>query len=149
MLSLFAHFTNHCNHSTHKFFSVCCFHQSLSGDGSQECPLFPCSRSYRLATVSQLTRCQSQSYVTTDGQSASLFWCQAPIWSLRPDFYYCQTVVGLMVRGALSDERTSNCYAYKISALIAHKRSLLCCCFQLLPCRHACLRSRCLVTAVV
>jgi uncharacterized membrane protein len=33
-----------------------------------------------------------QSYVTTGGQSASLSWCQAPIWSLRTDFYYCQTV---------------------------------------------------------
>jgi hypothetical protein len=36
--------------------------------------------------------CQSQSYVTTDGQSASLSWNKAPIWGLRPDFYYCQTV---------------------------------------------------------
>jgi hypothetical protein len=27
----------------------------------------------------------SQSYVTTDCQSASLSWCQAPIWGLRPD----------------------------------------------------------------
>jgi hypothetical protein len=25
---------------------------------------------------------------TTDGQSASLFWCQAPIWSLWPDFCF-------------------------------------------------------------
>jgi hypothetical protein len=25
---------------------------------------------------------QSQSYDTTNGQSASLSWCQAPIWSL-------------------------------------------------------------------
>jgi hypothetical protein len=30
---------------------------------------------------------QSQNYVTTDGQSSSLFRCQAPIWGLRPDFY--------------------------------------------------------------
>jgi hypothetical protein len=52
------------------------------------------------------TQSQSQSYVTTDGQSASLFWCQAPIWGLRPDFYYCQTVAGLLLFGALSDERT-------------------------------------------
>jgi hypothetical protein len=42
----------------------------------------------------------------TDGQSASLSWCQAPIWGLRPDFYYCQTVEGLLIWGALSDERT-------------------------------------------
>jgi hypothetical protein len=33
---------------------------------------------------------QSQNYVTTDDQSASLSWCQAPIWGLRPDFYYCR-----------------------------------------------------------
>jgi hypothetical protein len=31
----------------------------------------------------------SLSYVTTDGQSASLSWNKAPIWGLRPDFYYC------------------------------------------------------------
>jgi hypothetical protein len=48
---------------------------------------------------------QSPSYVTTDGQSVSLSWCQAPIWCLRPDFYYCQTVPGFFTWGALSDER--------------------------------------------
>jgi hypothetical protein len=47
-----------------------------------------------------------KSYVTTDGQSASLSWWQAPIWGLRPDFYYCQTVAGLLTWNALSDERT-------------------------------------------
>jgi hypothetical protein len=49
---------------------------------------------------------QSQSYVTTDSQSASLSWWQAPIWGLRPNFYYCQTVAGLLMWGALPDERT-------------------------------------------
>jgi hypothetical protein len=39
--------------------------------------------------------------------SASLSWCQAPIWGLRPDFYYCQTAVGFLMWGDLSDERTS------------------------------------------
>jgi hypothetical protein len=47
-----------------------------------------------------------QSYVTTDGQSASLSYCQAPIWGLRPDFYYCQTIAGLLMWHVLSDERT-------------------------------------------
>jgi hypothetical protein len=28
----------------------------------------------------------SQSYITTDSQSASLSWCQAPIWDPRPIF---------------------------------------------------------------
>jgi hypothetical protein len=48
---------------------------------------------------------ESESYVTTDGQSASLSWNKAPIWGLRPGFYYCQTVTGLLMWGALSDER--------------------------------------------
>jgi hypothetical protein len=48
---------------------------------------------------------ESESYVTTDGQSASLSWNKASIWGLRPDFYCCQTVAGLMW-GTLSDERT-------------------------------------------
>jgi hypothetical protein len=31
---------------------------------------------------------ESESYVTTDGQSASLPWYKAPIRGLRPDFYF-------------------------------------------------------------
>jgi hypothetical protein len=49
---------------------------------------------------------QSQSYVTTDGQPASLSWNKAPIWGLRPDLDYCLTIAGLLIWGALSDERT-------------------------------------------
>jgi hypothetical protein len=49
---------------------------------------------------------ESESYVTTDGQSASLSWSKVPIWGLRPDLCYCQTVVGLFMWDALSDERT-------------------------------------------
>jgi hypothetical protein len=49
---------------------------------------------------------ESESYVTTDGQSASLSWYKAPLWSPRSDFYYCQTVPDLLMSGALSDERT-------------------------------------------
>jgi hypothetical protein len=44
--------------------------------------------------------------VTTDGQSASLSWCQTPNWGPRAEFYYCQTVAGLLMWGPLSDERT-------------------------------------------
>jgi hypothetical protein len=46
-----------------------------------------------------------ESYVTTDGQSAILSWNKAPIWSLQPDFYYCQTVAGFLMWSAFSDER--------------------------------------------
>jgi hypothetical protein len=49
---------------------------------------------------------QSRSYVTIDGQSASLSGCQAPIWGPKQDFYYCQTVAGLLKCGALTGERT-------------------------------------------
>jgi hypothetical protein len=49
---------------------------------------------------------ESESHVTTDGQSASLSWCQETIWGLGPDFYYCQTVAGLLIWDALSGERT-------------------------------------------
>jgi hypothetical protein len=41
----------------------------------------------------------------TDGQSASLSWKKAPILGLRQHFYYCQTVAGLLMWGAVSDER--------------------------------------------
>jgi hypothetical protein len=50
---------------------------------------------------------ESELYVTTDGQPASLSWNKAPFRGLRPDFYYCLTVAGLLILGALSDERTS------------------------------------------
>jgi hypothetical protein len=48
---------------------------------------------------------ERQSYITTDGQSARLSSNKASIWGLRPDLYYCHTVAGLFVKGALSDER--------------------------------------------
>jgi hypothetical protein len=47
----------------------------------------------------------SQSHVTTDDQSASFSWNKAPIWGLRPDFHYCQTIAGLLIWGA-----TGYCY---------------------------------------
>jgi hypothetical protein len=53
-----------------------------------------------------MLRPESESYVTTDGQPASLSWNKAPFWGLRPDLYYCLTVAGLLILGALSDERT-------------------------------------------
>jgi hypothetical protein len=54
---------------------------------------------------------ESEPYITTDGLSASLSWNKARIWGLRPDWYYCQTVAGLLTWGALSDEKTSTWFA--------------------------------------
>jgi hypothetical protein len=49
---------------------------------------------------------ESESYVTTDGQSASLSWNIALFSGLQPDFYYYQTVSGPLMWDALSEERT-------------------------------------------
>jgi hypothetical protein len=54
--------------------------------------------------VSPMTS-ESESYLTTDSQPASLSWNKAPFWGLRPDLYYCLTVAGLLIWGVLSDER--------------------------------------------
>jgi hypothetical protein len=57
-------------------------------------------------TIEDLMCAESESYVMTDGQPAGLSWNQAPFWGLRPDLYYCLTVAGFFIWGALSDERT-------------------------------------------
>jgi hypothetical protein len=49
---------------------------------------------------------ESESYITIHGQSTSVSWNKAPTWGLRPDFYYCLRLAGLLIWGALSDERT-------------------------------------------
>jgi hypothetical protein len=51
--------------------------------------------------IHHVSESESESYVTTDGQSASLSWDRASIWGLR-----CQIIAGLLMWGALSDERT-------------------------------------------
>jgi hypothetical protein len=61
---------------------------------------------HRLPYNSDELDSDSEAYVTTDGQSASLSWNKALIWGLRLDFYYCQTIAGLLLWSALSDERT-------------------------------------------
>jgi hypothetical protein len=56
-------------------------------------------------TPARIKDCQSESYVTIEGQWANLSWCQAPIWDPRQDFYYSQIVAGFLMWGALSGER--------------------------------------------
>jgi hypothetical protein len=60
-------------------------------------------RMYKCMYIQHIQSKQSQSYDTTDGQSASLPWDKAPIWGLLPNFQYCQTIACLMIWGALSD----------------------------------------------
>jgi hypothetical protein len=47
--------------------------------------ILPCALYPSPLSVQALSS-QSQ-YFTTDGQSASLSWCQGPIWDLRPNFF--------------------------------------------------------------
>jgi hypothetical protein len=51
---------------------------------------------------------------------ASLPWCPAPIWGPISYFCYCQTVAGLLMWGALSDERTGLSFT---TAAGPHQRS--------------------------
>jgi hypothetical protein len=47
---------------------------------------------------------ECQSYITTDSQSASLSWCQAPIWDPRPIFSLTNSVA-LVRERAIPTER--------------------------------------------
>jgi hypothetical protein len=60
--------------------------------------------------ISNRCQSQSQSYITTDGQSASPSWSQALIWDPRQIFPILSliivlTVSGLLMWGTLSDEK--------------------------------------------
>jgi hypothetical protein len=57
---------------------------------------------------------ETESYITTEGKSGSLSWNIVPIWGLRPDFYYCQTVADLLMWVDLSDERA--CLSFTVAA---------------------------------
>jgi hypothetical protein len=103
-----------------RFVFLFCYHHILQSIRNHPCRnlLLIILRSYRLATVSQLT-----------------------------PYSYCP----------LSTD--SHCPACNISARTAHKTPFLCCCFQFLPYKHACLqyqllyscffRGRCLATGLM
>jgi hypothetical protein len=119
---------SHCHFKSHMKFSFCSLNSFLPLFSScqfrrPDSIKFPAgwlleTQLFSIATNSTqvlfstvLCQSQSQSYVTTDGQSASLSWNKVPIWGLRPDFYYCLTVTGFLMSGALSDERTGLSFA--------------------------------------
>jgi hypothetical protein len=94
---------------------IICFTENIrTNDSSESCRLLVAASCLCRLSIHKRHRCcrcscsylVSQSHVTTDRHSARLSWNKAPIWELRPDFYYCQTVAGLLMWGALSDERT-------------------------------------------
>jgi hypothetical protein len=57
---------------------------------------------------------QSQNYVTTDGQSPSLAWCQTPSWAKEHIFVTFRQFRVFFIWGTLSDERT--CLSFIIAA---------------------------------
>jgi hypothetical protein len=63
-------------------------------------------------TLNPLPLSESESYVTTDSQSATLSWNKVPIWGLRPDINYCLIITVLFLWGALSHERTGLSFVY-------------------------------------
>jgi hypothetical protein len=44
-----------------------------------------------------LSESESESYITTDSQSASLSWNKAPIWGVRPHIYLSLTITALFL----------------------------------------------------
>jgi hypothetical protein len=92
--------------------------ESLQLLRSLSCPLaFNCTDQ---VLSSQTPLHLSQLFKVKVKPSASLSWNEAPIWGLWPDFYYCQTVAGLLMWGALSDERAG--LSFTIAAGL-HQRS--------------------------
>jgi hypothetical protein len=62
-------------------------------------PLRPCSSALWTGARFQIPVLESESYVTTDSQPASLSWNKAPIWDLRPDLCYLCDSYGLVLVG--------------------------------------------------
>jgi hypothetical protein len=100
-----------------KPFPPCCVFNSRSLATASNSEDFSASRAQILSPqppVQNSLTTESESYVTTDGQSASLSWYKAPIRGLRPDFFFfCRSEYGIRLTvmffipwDALSDERT-------------------------------------------
>jgi hypothetical protein len=75
----------------------------LLSRGSQQCPLLSCSCHCWLGTVSQL---KVEVMLRPMVSWSVCHGVKHPSGAPGPDFYCCQTVVGLLMVGTLSDERT-------------------------------------------
>jgi hypothetical protein len=106
-------------------------------------PQLSCSRPYLLATLSELqwrSQSQNQSYITIDGQSASLSWNKAPILGLRPDLYYCPTVASLLIWDAPSDERAGLWFTFACRPMCECIHSCMYLCIRTYPCMYIYMR---------
>jgi hypothetical protein len=76
-------------------------------------------------SLHSLYQSQSQSYVTTDGQSASVL-VSSPHLGPKIGFRYCQTVAGLLMWGTLSDEMTGLSFTITVCPCqLCHSRVLV------------------------
>jgi hypothetical protein len=73
-------------------------------------------RVWQATILAMFSNCESESYVTTDGQSASLSWNKSPIWGLWPHIYYSQTAA-VCWYGALTLTRGRVCNLQLLLAL--------------------------------
>jgi hypothetical protein len=56
-----------------------------------------CSWPFWTVVPTELFWSESESYITTDSQSASLSWNKAHIWGLRPDIYLSLTITAMFL----------------------------------------------------
>jgi hypothetical protein len=75
--------------------------------------------------VTTCTIYSGSDYFATDGQSASLFWCRAPIWIPWPDFYYCRTFAVFMLWRPPWREDGSVIYSYNLLSLSGPTRDIV------------------------
>jgi hypothetical protein len=53
---------------------------------------------WKYSNLPPQSQSQSQSYITIDGQSACLSWCQKPIWEARPTFLLLSLIIFRQLR---------------------------------------------------
>jgi hypothetical protein len=101
------------NHVSNFYTNIYCYYNKHKDElQSEDLKVAGCRFSSTLSSFgltaerSLVSESDSESYITTDGQLASLSWNKASVWGLRSDFYFCQTFAGFLVWGALSDEKT-------------------------------------------
>jgi hypothetical protein len=81
----------------------------------------------RLASRNSAASSESESYVTTDGQSATLSWNKAPLWGLRPRSKHSLSILGKACLRKLLDCCTRiRCRGIMFTESLPSNKRLLC-----------------------
>jgi hypothetical protein len=83
------------SHGSHEHSLLSLFFRLPQPGGPGSCIYFPQEQGI---PVIPNQKSQSRSYVMTDSQSASLFWCQVPIWDPRPIFPLLSLIIFRQLR---------------------------------------------------